>query len=517
MKFKIILFLGILLPAITWAQGSVESLVVVKRLIANKNFNDAIAKANEILGSGENKEAYILRASAYHQIKEYKREIADLKKALELEDTADARLSLAFAYQIVRDTAESNRMIALNLERYPDHIPTVVSAAAIAALKKQNDVALKILTDAYTKHDSPIALQARAGEYRRQGKYEKALADYETLIALRKSSSYYMSAAQCASQVGNYKKTLEYYKEYLTLNPNSSTALNNVGYELRKIGKFQDAEVYFKKAIDVSPKNVYPLVGQTLLAYMQGDVDKAFSIIDAALLFDTKIKIAALARGSISAQEGDLIAAESDYKQVLSDPQHVKYAYPALTKVYIYKGEYARAVDFVTDYIERQNIPSSEAYNTRGFAYYKMGKTEEAMKDFLYAMELEENYQPIFRYLNKESNQPVKSYTHIQFFLPFNDVNDSKSGFFTDGKKDFDFKIRIISEGEVDASKISLYEREKPVDQKYWSLKKVEKREFKWMDMFVTDVTFQYTPNIKKSSLKLSYNGSETQTITLIR
>ncbi|GEM_PF-2419868 len=517
MKFRVILFLGILLPAIIFAQGSVTDLALIKQLILKKNPNGAIAKANEVLASGENAEVYFLRAKAHHQLRNYKSAISDYKKSLEIDDTADTRLSLALAYQAVKDTVESNRMIKLNLDLYPDHIPTIVSTAALASLKKQNELALKILTDAYRKYDSSIILLARAGEYRKQGKYEKALADYETLIATGKSSSYYMPAAQCASSAGNYKKALEYYNEYLTVNPNSSTALNNVGYELQRIGKFTDAEIYLKKAIDVSPKNIYPLSGQAFMAYMQGDADKAFSIIDMALLFNTKSKVAALIRGHLNAYEGDLPAAEADFKQVLNDPQQVKYAYTALTKVYIYKGEYARALDFVNNYIEKQSIPSPEAYNTRGFAYYKMGKTEEAIKDFLYAMELEENYQPVFSYLEKDSNQPVKNYTHVQFFSPFNNVNDSKSIFFTDGKKDFDFKIRIISNGEVDTSKINLYENGNPIDPKYWSLKNVEKRNFKLMDMVVTDVAFQYTPNIKKSFLKLSYAGSETQTITLIR
>ncbi len=513
MKFRFTFCLYFLLPAVAFTQD----LSAVKQQLNNKNYKGVITQASEILASGENAEAYLLRAKAYHQLKNYKSEITDYKKALELEENPNTRLSLAFAYQASRDTVESNRLTKLNIELYPDHIPSILYSAASAGSKKQNDLALKILTDAYKKYDSPLLLQARAAEYRRQGKYEKALSDYEMLLLTRKSSSTYMSAAQCASQIGNYKKTLQYYEEYLKFNPNSSAALNNVGHELRKIGKFKDAEIYYKKAIDVSPRNAYPLVGQTVVAYMQGDADKAFSIIDAALLLETKSKIAAMARGSLNLYEGDLEAAEADLKQALSDPQQVKYAYPTLATVFIYKGEYARAVDFITDQIETQTIPSADAHNIRGFAYYKMGKTEEAIKDFLHALELDNDYQPVFRYLEKSTRQAVKNYTHLQFFSPLNDVNNCKSGFFTDEKKEFDFKIRIISNEEVDTSKITLYESGKAVDPKYWSVKGLEKLDFKFMNMLVTDVSLQYIPNKNKSQLTLSYAGTETQTLTLIK
>lgn len=517
MKLKIILFLGVLLPALVFGQGSLQNMVIIKRLIENKDYNQAISRATEMLTYEENKELYLLRAKAYHGIRDYKHEIEDLKKALDFEEKATTRLSLALAYQAVKDTVEANRMLKLNLELYPDHVPTIISTAALASYKRQHEQALKILTDAYRTYDSPLLLQARAVEYNKQGKYDKALADYETLIYSRKSSSYYMSAAHCAAKAGNSKKAIEYYTEYLQLNPNSSTALNNVGNQLRKMGKFKDAEVYYKKAIDVSPRNIYPLAGQTLIAYMQGDVDKAFSIAESALLFNTKSKLADLARGTLNFFEGDLIGAESDFKQVLQDPQQVENVYTALANVYIYKGEYARAIDFASTYMEKQKVPSPAAYNARGFAFYKMGKKEEAIKDFLYSMELEEDYQPVFRYFNQDSKQLAENYIHVQFFSPFNNVNDCQSGFFMDGKKDLDFKVRIISNGEIDASKINLYESGNLVNPKSWSLKTVEKRDFKFMGMVVTDVLLGYTPNVKKSYLKLSYDGWDTQTLTLIR
>src|SRR5690606_38776182 len=101
----------------------------------------------------------------------------------------------------------------------------------------------------------------------------------------------------------NNKKSIEYYKKYLEVNPNNSTALNNLGYHLQRIGKFTEAEIYLKKAIDVSPKNIYPLSGQAYLAYMQGDVDKAFSILDASLLSTSKSKVNALIRGHLNLYE----------------------------------------------------------------------------------------------------------------------------------------------------------------------------------------------------------------------
>lgn len=517
MKFKLLLFTGILLPILTLAQGSEKNLEVVKQLLKAKNYEGAVSKANEILAAGENTEVYLLRANAYHQLKNYKNEISDYKRLLELDDNPDARLSLASAYFAARDSSEANRTLELNLKLHPDHIKSILYSSMLAGHRKDLVLALKILTDAYRKYDSPILLHARAIEYRKQGKYEEALSDYESLISIKKSSSLYMYAAQCASSTGDYKKTMEYYKKYIEVNPNNSGALSDAAGQLQRSGNFTEAEVYYKKAIDIMPTNVYPLAGKAFLAYKQGNADEAFSILDASLLFKSKAKISSLVRGYLNTYEGNLAEAETDFKEAITDDKQKKYAYAALAKLFIYRGEYSRAVDFTSTYISGQRTPSAGLYNTRGFAYYKMGKAEEAIKDFLYAKELEKDFQPMFNYIEKDGKSPVQDYTHVQFFLPFSDVNDTKFNFFTDGKKDFDFKIRIISNDEVDASKINLYESGKLIDPKYWSLKSVEKRDFKYMDMLITDVAFQYTPTNKKSNLKLSYAGTETQTQTIIK
>ena len=292
--------------------------------------------------------------------------------------------------------------------------------------------------------------------------------------------------------------------------------MSDVAGELQRAGNFTDAEVYYKKAIDIMPTNVYPLAGKAFLVYKQGHVDEAFSMLDAAVLFKSKAKIASIIRGYLNAYEGNLTEAEIDFKDAMLDKQR-DYAYNALGNVYIYRGEYARAIDFLTQHLESQNTTAATAYNTRGFAYYKIGKTDEAIKDFLHSKELQKDHQPIFSYMNKDSKSTVQNYTHVQFLTPFNDVNDNRFGFSTDGKKDIDFKIRILSKDEVDARKINIYESGNLVDPKYWSLKSVEKRSFKFMDMLVTDVAFQFTPKNKKRYLKLSYAGTDTQTQTILK
>ena len=56
-------------------------------------------------------------------------------------------------------------------------------------------------------------------------------------------------------QTGKFVESETEYKKALTINPNSSSALDGLGNLYRYQGKNNLAESYFKKAIEVDPKN----------------------------------------------------------------------------------------------------------------------------------------------------------------------------------------------------------------------------------------------------------------------
>lgn len=507
------------MPVFAFSQVSVRNLTLVKKLIADKKYEEAVSATTQLLVDGDDVQLYSLRASANHQLKNFNSEIEDYKKILIFNDEdPKTRFALAGAYFSAKDTLEAIKTAQKNTQVHPKYIPSYAFLAFVASKRKENELALKILTDAYDKLQSPTLLSIRAAAYRKQGKYEDALGDYETLMAGRTvPKTVYFSAAQTASEVGDFKKTLRYYETYLEKDPNNSAALNNVGRELQSIGKFTDAAVYYRKSLEVTPGNIFPLSGQALLAYKKGNVDEAFSILDASLLSsrNSKSKINYFIRGYLNAYEGNLADAEADFKATLSDSQQKKYVLNALATIYVYKGEYAKAIEFASENIDSSVEPLPEPYNIRGFAEYKMGKKEDAVKDYLAAIALEDDYQPTFRYVQNGANQPVENYTHVQFLTPFNNVNDCKSAFYTDGNKTLDFKIRIISNADVDVSKIKLFEKDKPLDTKYWSVEGSTKRTFKLMDMLVTDVALTFIPNANRSYLTVFYNDASTQKVTI--
>lgn len=71
-----------------------------------------------------------------------------------------------------------------------------------------------------------------------------------------KSATEYLISGNEAFKRNDYKQAELDYKNAIRLEPNSSTALNNLGVVLNELGKYDDAQATLSKAISVDPKNV---------------------------------------------------------------------------------------------------------------------------------------------------------------------------------------------------------------------------------------------------------------------
>ena len=71
-----------------------------------------------------------------------------------------------------------------------------------------------------------------------------------------KSATEYLISGNEAFQRQDYKQAEIEYKKAIHLEPNSSTALNNLGVVLNELGKYDDAVAILTRAVKIDPKNV---------------------------------------------------------------------------------------------------------------------------------------------------------------------------------------------------------------------------------------------------------------------
>ena len=71
-----------------------------------------------------------------------------------------------------------------------------------------------------------------------------------------KSATEYLISGNEAFQRNDYKQAEIEYKKAIHLEPNSSTALNNLGVVLNELGKYDDAVAILTRAVKIDPKNV---------------------------------------------------------------------------------------------------------------------------------------------------------------------------------------------------------------------------------------------------------------------
>lgn len=92
--------------------------------------------------------------------------------------------------------------------------------------------------------------------------------------------------AEAARQVGLSARAERVYREYQSLHPKSAFGYRDLGLSYAEQGRLQEAEIWLKKAVEVSPKNIDSL---RLLTTIQGNLGKT---IDAEDTFTRLMQIA---------------------------------------------------------------------------------------------------------------------------------------------------------------------------------------------------------------------------------
>lgn len=111
--------------------------------------------------------------------------------------------------------------------------------------------------------------------------YEMAFKILEKLkLELTFNSDDYSNFAFLQSHFNNHLIALESYDKSLAINPKNLYSLNNKGYTLNILERFQEAISYFDKAIEEDPKMAYAYNNRGLAKIKLGQIEEGLSDLD---------------------------------------------------------------------------------------------------------------------------------------------------------------------------------------------------------------------------------------------
>ena len=224
---------------------------------------------------------------------------------------------------------------------------------------------------------------------RKLADFSGAIDDYSS--ALKLDPSHFKSLynrAFCLDALGRREDALRDYDAALVVEPRSASAHHNRGVVLEKLGRLEDAVRAFDNAVDngMAPDAEYHHARGTNARH-RGDHTAAVAEFSAALKLNPRHHAARANRAYARRKIGDFVGARRDYGKALADAPTAKlYNARAYCSAKLEKFDAA-----VADYTEalRLDPANAHALHNRGISYDRLGRDDEAARDFERALELE--------------------------------------------------------------------------------------------------------------------------------
>jgi tetratricopeptide (TPR) repeat protein len=204
------------------------------------------------------------------------------------------------------------------------------------------------------------------GSYDNLAEYDKEIAAYEQALAIDKNfAPAYQSLGYIYRWKNQYDKAEANFQEYLKLNPKEPSAHVNLADLYRRMGKFDDALQHYKEAVQIDPsfRNAQIKIGTTL-AFM-GKYEEARQALQK--LIDGEVK-----------------------------PAFKLYDQQDIARMYIYEGDYAKALEATDKAIEMAKelgLPEQLAFNheVKFNVFVELGDWDKADASLAEVLKIAEN------------------------------------------------------------------------------------------------------------------------------
>ena len=218
------------------------------------------------------------------------------------------------------------------------------------------------------------------------------------------------------NQTAHWQNSISLFTHTLTVSPNNAVAHNNIGTELNKAGRAEEAIVHFNQALRINPVHDSANYNMGLALDKLGRTDEAINYYQQAIRIKPDY-VDALYNLSVDLEKKDhMKEAIRYYEQLLQIDPYFEKAHNNLGNVLDKLGRTDEAIKHYLQAI-RINPDFDHAYYNLGNALQKTGRPDEAISYFSKALRINPNLEMVHNNLAGlyfDQNQMDKAVYHYQ-------------------------------------------------------------------------------------------------------
>ena len=278
-------------------------------------------------------EAYYMLGLTYNKLKEYKKALANLKKADELKpitekpgyDEADIKFNFGLAYIGLEDYENAAKYMQNAVALRNDFAEAQYNLAFIMQKLDDKEKAYQYLESAI-KSDSTLdkSYIALGVLYKEDGKIDLAKSQFQRAIKInKKNKEAYNELGKLYHEQKNFKLATRFFRKALQLDEKYIDALLNLGFVYVDMQSYELAKSNFLKVIAVDSTLPEGYINLAQADYLLGDAAGALQNFEQVLKLDPTRPLVNFQMGQIYEQKGEKDKAVEAYREEISiNPKH---------------------------------------------------------------------------------------------------------------------------------------------------------------------------------------------------
>ncbi len=301
------------------------------------------------------------------------------------------------------DEALAAAQIAVDKGAVPAEAHTALGAT-LAVMKRFEEAEHHLRRAVELKPGFMTPLHNLIEMYRRQGRYEDGLE--AALIVIGQNPNSFVgqsSSGLMLLQLNRFEEAETYLRRAVELDPRNATNLQNLAEALRKQQRYEEAVEWYGKVIEADPDLVqaYAAMADTFIQIKR--YDEAASTLERALgRFTDSIWRASLHNLMGMAEEGrvDYEAAAEQYRLAYRSNSHFEEAVTRLAALHFTREHYEDALKYFRAAAEI-NPGNPSTWSNIGAVLHRMGRDEEAVASFEHALSVDPDYEQARSFLQQ--------------------------------------------------------------------------------------------------------------------
>src|SRR5947199_1196806 len=218
-------------------------------------------------------------------------------------------------------------------------------------------------------------------------------ADRAMALAPEAGESWIAKGAYHYRVLRDFEGAVAAYQEAQRRLPNNTFLLQNLAYVLRRVGRWQDAEPNYKKALELDPRDVSLLssLGGEFYAYLRR-FDEALAAVDRALQISPDSETSHAIKATILQNEGRLPEAAQELARVAESSTEDYVVGSRITQT-MYERDFDRAIRVIEQKVN--SVPAGQPFDAitqialvqLGFCQEWSGRHTDAQKSFTRAIQ----------------------------------------------------------------------------------------------------------------------------------